>query len=163
MRKRRNYLVRVLISPVRIHSVVTRIASVNIEHVGCGMLFAPGLPRRERARYRSQLLPRHRTRQCPTLELRPQALRVLVLRHEVALVYLARHPEGQSLAADRAVVDAGVLDQRAEGYGKRRSRDRIVDHLMPIENLDRVGTRASLKGEADHLRSEERRVGKECR
>src|ERR1700730_5103319 len=140
-----------LISPVRIKSIVTRIASINIEHVGCRMLFAPALPRRERARYSGQLLPRHRARQCLTFELRPQALRVLIVEHEVTLVEFARHAEGQSLAANRAVVDGGVLDQRTEGYRKRGARDRIVDHFMPIENLDRIGTRLPLDGKADYL------------
>src|SRR5208282_1096798 len=93
MRNRRHYLVAVLISPVRIDSIVARIASIDTKYVGRGMFLLPGLPGHDRARYRRQLLTRHRSGQRLTLELRPQALRALIVEHQVALVELARYGE----------------------------------------------------------------------
>ena len=44
MRDRRHYLIAVLISPVRIDSIVARIASIDTKYVGRGMFLLPGLP-----------------------------------------------------------------------------------------------------------------------
>ncbi len=151
MGNRRYHLVPVLVAPVGIDSIVARIASIDTKYVGRGMLLLPGLPGHDRARYRRQLLPRHRSGQRLTLELRPQALRALIVEHQVALVELARHAESERLAAGLAAVDGGALDQRAEGHRERRSRHRVVDHLVPVENLDRVGARPPLDDHADHL------------
>src|SRR5260370_7928766 len=87
----RHYLVSVLIPPVGIDSIVARIASIDTKYVGRGMLFLPGLPGRDRARYRHHLLTRHRPGQRLTLELQPQALLAPIIAHSLPLLALPLH------------------------------------------------------------------------
>ena len=71
-------------------------------------------------------------------DLRPQAFRLVVVHEEVALIEQAGHAKRVSLFVNgRFERDAGATE-RAVGDDDSRTADRIVDDLMPIENLDRV-------------------------
>ena len=70
--------------------------------------------------------------------LRPQALRLMVVHEEIALIEQTGDTERiQTPLHDSIKRDAGAAE-RAIGDDHGGAADRVVDDLMPIENLDRV-------------------------
>ena len=73
-----------------------------------------------------------------------------VVHHQVRVAQLAGGTEVQHRIADPAVVDDRRIAERAEGHRDRDAPDRVVDDLVPDQNLERVGAVVIADEEADH-------------
>jgi hypothetical protein len=72
------------------------------------------------------------------VELLPPALGLAVVHHEVVVAQVAGGPERQRAGADAALECHGAVAQRAVGDRDRPARDRVVDDLVPDQDLQLI-------------------------
>ena len=83
-------------------------------------------------------------------ELLPPALGLAVVHHEVGVAQLAGGAEIQHRVAHPPVVDNGRVAERAEGNGDGNAARRVVDDLVPHQDLQRIGAVFAAQEHADH-------------
>ena len=135
-------------------AVVAPVAGVERQHGRAGMAGAPAGPGLDDQRARPQPQPPAPQRAGHRLagELAPQAVRFPVEHQLVGAVQQAGGPEHERLLARR---DAGLVQdartaERAVGERDRDAAHRVVHHLVPAEDAQRVGPRVAGDLDAEH-------------
>ena len=83
-------------------------------------------------------------------ELLPPALGLAVVHHEVGVAELAGGAEIQHRVAHPPVVDHGRVAEWAEGDRDRHTPHRVVDDLVPDQDLQWIGAVLAAEEHADH-------------
>ena len=92
--------------------------------------------------------PDHR----PAGELVPQAVRRLVVHQLVGAIDEARGAEHERLvvAGHAGIVEDPGAAQRAVRERHRHAADHVVEHLVPVQDAQRVGARIALDLDPEH-------------
>ena len=135
--------------------VIAYVAGVERQNLGIGVAVAPLPPARDRHGKDLKLDagPGEWANHRPAKELVPQGIGLLVIHQ------LVRAVEKTGGAEDKrglAPVNAGVIQnarptQGAVGEGHRHTADDVVEHLVPVHDAQRVGTRITVDGDTEHL------------
>ncbi len=127
------------IDSVGISVVVAGVSRIQAQNQRMRMLLLPtppgGFNHRKGLQGRSRLRSGHRLGQ----NLGPKTSRLVIVKQHIVFVELAGDPECVTLALDDRVVTYARSGQRSPGDSDRLIADAVIYHLMPVQDLDRVG------------------------
>ncbi len=110
----------------------------------------PLCPRGDRRGQRLQCGAGERPDDCAACNLPPIRTGLPVDHHHVGLIERTGVAEGEHLIADPAVIDDGAAAQRAVADQHRDPVDLVVDDLVEVEDLERIGEGHVICGISEH-------------